>query len=469
MPAAKPQGTAEPGKRQAAKRNPYSNPYLLPLFSALFTFATLWKLFSQRPPLFGVSAPSACTNPTCSVHHKEILINCEDIRLFPGDSPWAVLSCDKGRRGWSPAFGDFNLKAPEGELYLWNWRDTPEEEPRPLTFKGAIGENGTTTGDFHPLGLSVIHVEGPIYRILVTNQAHRVGLVEVLDFNVETSTYEHIQTITNPRINSPNAIAALNANHFIVTSDLYFARKWSPGVIIEAALGLPLGEVLHVTLTQDQDGERNSRVQSVARIAVPSGIEVDQDSKKIWVASLTSGIYEFEYDSQPKENSEADNDPLFPRKFQAKSFLRTPFWPDNIVLSKDKKIYVSGVYSAEGFFTSMISETAPKPRSWTVELLPKILKGDLSTEQGKQEMSLRATDPANAPLRREEMRWRTIFWDDGKLYGGVSTGSVVNLGGDRSEGFIGVSLVEKGVVVCDGRTEGRGWLAEPKLKGHEEL
>lgn len=445
--------------------------WLLPVVSTLFTVSLLWKLFSQRPPLFGVTAPPANTNPTCKAYHKEILFNCEDLRLFPNDSPWALLSCDKGRRSWSPTFSNYALGAPEGELFLWNWRDAPEVEPVLIPFKGAIGENGTTSGDFHPVGVSVVPLDASRHRLFVTNQAHQTAFVEVLDFDLKTSSYQHIQTIRNRRIHSPNGIVALDANHFFVTSDMYFSRTWAAGVIVEAGLGLPLAEVLYVALTKDKDGVQGARVQLVAKLAVPSGIEIDRDSKTIWVSSLVSGVYEYGYNIQPKREAKDDkyNDPLFPLQFMPRAFIRTPFWPDNIMLSQDKKLYVSGAYSAEGFFTSMLSKDAKKPHSWTLELLPKLTKQELATEEGRRELGLRMADPANNKLRKEEMRWRSAFWDDGSMYGLVSTGGVVNLGRGRGEGFIGVGVLEEGVLHCQRKGQGRGWLLKAKEDVHQEL
>lgn len=449
----------------------YSPAWLLPLISTVFTLSLFWRQFSQRPPFFGVSIPEPNSNPTCSVQHRDILHNCEDIRFFPNESPWALLSCDRGRRQWSPIFSDFSLHAPEGELFLWNWRDTPSVLPYILPFKGAANENGTTSGDFHPLGVSIVPVEGTKHRIFVTNQARIGGLIEVLDFDMQTASFTHIQTIRNPRIHSPNAIVALDKDHFFVTTDMYFARNWAPGVVVEAALGLPLGEILYVALTEDDDGKRGARVQLVSKLAVGTGIEIDRERKALWASSLSNGVYEYNYDFQPKKTGVEDiyNDPLFPITATASKFIRTPFRPDNIVFSPaTKKLTVSGVVSMEGFFTSMISPEAKKPSSWTIELLPKLNKQHLTMEEGRRELGLRIADPANNALRRDEMRWRTVFWDDGTTFGGVSTGSIVDFGKERGEGYIGVSLVDRGVIICEKIPSVRGWLVKEE-RGHEEL
>ena len=449
-----------------------SPAWLLPLISTAFTLSLLWRQLSQKPPFFGVSVPEPNSNPTCSVQHRDILHNCEDIRFLPNESPWALLSCDKGRRQWSPIFSDFSLHAAEGELFLWNWRDAPSTAPTLLPFKGAANENGTTAGDFHPLGVSIIPVEGVKHRIFVANQARIGGLIEVLDFDMETASFTHIQTIRNSRIHSPNAIVALDRDHFFVTTDMYFSRNWAPGVVVEAALGLPLGEILYVALTEDDDGKRCARVQLVSKIAVGTGIEIDRESKTLWASSLSNGIYEYNYDFQPKKAGVEDthNDPLFPITATASKFIRTPFWPDNIVFSPTtKKLTVSGVVSMEGFFTSMISPEAKKPSSWTIELLPQLSRQELTTEEGRRELSLRIADPANNALRREEMRWGTVFWDDGTTFGGVSTGSIVGFGKEMGEGYVGVSLMDRGVVVCENIPSVRGWLVKEKERGHEEL
>jgi len=60
------------------------------------------------------------------------------------------------------------------------------------------------------------------------------------------------------------------------------------------------------------------------------------------------------------------------------------------------------------------------------------------------EVLKRKYDIANSALRREEWRWETVFVDDGTFYGGPSTGAVLE--GGR---YVGVSLLDRGVVVCD--------------------
>lgn len=331
--------------------------------------------------------------------------------------------------------------------------------------------NGTTAGDFHPLGVSIVPIEGEAtkHRIFVANQARRFGLVEVLDFDIGTSSFTHVQTIRNPRIHSPNAIVALDQDHFFTITDLYFSRNWAPGVIVESLFGLPIAEVFYVALTEDDEGKRGARVQLVSKIAVGTGIEIDRESKTLWASSLTNGIYEYGYGIQPKKDGEEASDPLFPLAFTPTKFIRTPFWPDNIILSPTtKKLTVSGVVSVERFFKSMISSGSAKPPSWTIELLPAIGKQDLNTDQGRMEMGLRLADPANTALRRDEVRWKTVFWDNGTTLGGVSTGAVVDFGKGR-EGYIGVSLVDDGVVVCKNTPKERGWLVKAPEHEHEEL
>ncbi|KAI5810125.1 hypothetical protein DFH27DRAFT_176466 [Peziza echinospora] len=453
------------GKAVASRGTFWANK--LTIVSSVFTLSLVWRTFSQRPPLFGVSAPPASTNPTCQVYHPDILQNCEDHRIFPGDSPWALLSCDRGRREWSPSFGQYNLQAPEGELFLWNWRDTPEAVPLKLPFRGAVNAEGKTSNDFHPLGIAIAPLDDGKFRFFITNQAKRKALVEVVDFNPLGSSYEHIQTINNARIHSPNGIVALDANHFFVTSDYMFARRWSPGVVVEGALALPFGEVLYVALTKNAEGVRGSRVQLVSKASSPVGIELDKDSKTFWVSSLSSGVYQFKYELEPKKTPDEWNDALFPLNFKAKEFIRSPIWPDNLVLTEDKRLLLSGVYKTEEYFTSMINAQSRKPKSWTLELLPKLTKASLATEEGKKEMGLRHIDPANLALRSEEARWRTVFWDDGSVYGGISTGTLVNYGPGKKPGFLGTSLVNDGAVLCkvhDTTVGGRGW----KYKAHDE-
>lgn len=424
----------------------------------------LYNSFSQRPPYFGVSTPPAFSElDSCKVLHKEILENCEDIRYFPGaSSSWAVLSCDKGRRGWSPSFGMYDSNGPEGQLFLWN-RDTPDVAPRELPFKGASGPHGETRGDFHPVGVAIAPVEGSKYRIFVANQARHLAHIEVLDFDLENFSYEHIQTVSNPRIHSPNSITALDKDHFFVATDFSFARRWSAGVALEALFGLPFGEALYVGLHTNEHGFRDARVQVVAKIAVASGIELDREKRQIYITSLTGGVYQYSYDIQPKQEGDESIDIMFPLKFKSEAYIRTPFWADNLMFTSDKRLFVSGILSAEGYFTSLLSSQAAKPESWVVELLPKIEKSDLNTAAGRNELNVRLSDPANSALRREEARWRSVFWDNGKFFGGLTTGQLL-----EDNRFIGVGLANNGVLVCNNIKPGRGWLSEKKKAAEEK-
>jgi len=235
-------------------------------------------------------------------------------------------------------------------------------------------------------------------------------------------------------------------------------------------LGLPLGEILYVELTQEESGVRGSRVQSVGKISGGVGIEVDAASKTLWASSFANGVYQYTYRFQPREG-DPYHDILFPVALIPMEFLRTPFRPDNIVFSPTtRKVTVSGIVSLKKFLTSMGSAEAKKPASWTLELLPKLSKERLGSEEKSWGISQRMSDTANVALRKEEMRWRTVFQDDGGLYGGVSTGAVVQF--SDGEGYVGVSLLDRGVVVCTEKGGGSAVVDEERKEGksgHEEL
>lgn len=423
--------------------------------------AFLYRSFSQRSPLLFLSAPPALpSSHGCTIHHPTILQNCEDISQLPGTA-YTFLSCDPARREWSHAFGSYPSKAAVGEVYLWNHL-TPETEPILISGHASLG------GDFHPLGLSAVNITDGIARVFVTNQARARATIEVLDVYLATGESKHVKTIINGSIHSPNGIAAYNATSFYVSNDLFMARRWSTALLIEAILAIPGGTVMFVSVPAEafvaldavvekqREGANEMSVSTIARISLANGLAYNPHDSRLYAASSTHGIYTF---SLP--------DPSLPLSVYPHSFHRTPFAADNIFYSHSQRtLYVSGVSSLSASATSMMSPAAPRSPSWTLELLPEIQRmGEAEEGVLKREKAFRAVDLANRPLREQERRWRSVFMDDGKFYGGVSNGGVV----DETGKFIAVSLVGEGVLTCPSILERRGALVKEEAAEKDEL
>jgi len=352
------------------------------------------------------------------------------------------LSCDRSRREWYHPFGAFPSGVAKGEIFLWDY-SKPEVEPTLLSEAESLG------ADFHPLGISAVLREGGgDVRLFVTNQAKKEPRIEVLDVNLDTKTARHKRSLTDAKIFSPNGIVGIDENSFFITNDGFFSRKWSTALMFEVILGVPGGQVVHVSIPPlaPATGKDWVNAYSVAWISLANGLALDRVKQKLYIASSTHGVYTY---SIP--------DMAHPYLAVPESFRRTPFAADNLHLGPTGRLFVSGVPSFRDFATSMLSEGTVGPPAWTAELLVGVDPSD------KREVALRGLDPANSPLRREEWVWRSVYLDDGKFFGGVSTGGLVDMQGT----FVGSSVVGKGVLVCKKVVERPGVLV--KKEGGEKV
>jgi len=352
--------------------------------------------------------PPLPTPNTCAVFHPDKLPFCEDFTALP-NSPLLLLSCDPARhfKGVHPSH------PPPGELWLFD-PTAPQTPPIQILIP---------VTDFRPLGLSATKGEHGV-RVFVTNQARTGARVEVLDLDLPRQRATHVATIRHPLIHSPNAVAAVSKDGFYLTNDAFFAHISTVGVIAEALSGLPGGSLIYVS-TLDLAQPKAKRI---VRLPLANGVAVDPEKQRLWVAGMGMGVYQYVYDARD------------PTVVEAGAFLRTAMLPDNILFSPATGgVYVSGITSLRAMGRAMGDERAVGPPSLTAQLLPKVPK---TAEKAK--VAWRGNDVANVALRRDEWRWGTVFVDNGTFFGGVSTGAVLE--GGR---FVGVSLVARGVVVCE--------------------
>ncbi|CAZ81607.1 unnamed protein product [Tuber melanosporum] len=387
--------------------------------------AFLYKAITQRSPLYLLAPPfplPPSISSSCSKNFPELLRNCEDFSILP-NTTLLFLSCDRSRREWYHAFRAFPPDVPKGEIFIWDY-DKPEVEPTLLSGAESLDD------DFHPLGVSAVpREEGGEVRLFVTNQAKKEARIEVLDVDLETRTARHKRSLTDAKIFSPNGIVGVDENSFFITNDGFFSRRWSTALLFEVILGAPGGQVVHVSIPPlaSATGKDSVDAYSVAWISLANGLALDHVKQKLYVASSTHGVYTYSIPDMSR-----------PYLTVPESFHRTPFATDNLHLGPTSRLFASGITSLGDFATSMLSEGIVGPAAWTAELLPRVDPSD------KREAALRALDPANSPLRKEEWVWRSVYLDDGKFFGGVSTGGIVDMQGT----FVGVSVVGKGVLVC---------------------
>ena len=415
-----------------------ANSQKLKIATVLLTVsALLYQSLTQRSPLLLLSTPGAVPDShACKVHHPDLLSNCEDFARLPSTS-YVFLSCDRGRREWYHALSAFPSSAPKGEIFLWDYAQ-PAVAPVLLSTADSLGN------DFHPLGISAVTTSPTTARLFIANQAKSSGSIEVLDVNLDTRTALHSQTLRHGGIWSPNGVAAVDASSLFVTNDAFFSRRWRTGLLLEVLLGLPGGNIVHVSVAPTEVS-----VDNVARVSFANGIAVDKANAKLYVASSTHGLYTY-----------AILDPsTTPHRAAAESFVRTPFAADNVLLD-GSTVYVSGIPSIRNYFANMLG-TGPLPASWTLQLLgPLPPRGENTLE-----VALRRVDPANSALRKEEWRWKSVFWDDGKFFGGVSSAAVVSPKGT----FLASSVLTDGVLLCERVLERIGKAPKPEVKDKEEL
>ena len=281
--------------------------------------------------------------------------------------------------------------------------------------------------DFRPLGISATNATSGT-RFFVTNQARAGARVEVFDLSLDTLEAKHMATLTHAHITSPNSIAATSSTGFYLTNDLLFARRGAahiPALAAEILTAAPGGSLVHVSLSSS--GKVGiERAQMVSRLAFGNGVTVDTATNRVWAAAMLKGVYEFLYD------------PTDPARIGNARFLRAAVLVDNLFFATGE-VFISGFASLRGFLESTKSPEAKRPGGLTAKVLPL-----LKTQEDAVEVVKRKYDVANSALRREEWRWETVFVDDGAFFGAVSTGVILE--GGR---YVGVSLLERGVVVCD--------------------
>ncbi|KAI5780522.1 hypothetical protein EDC01DRAFT_710756 [Geopyxis carbonaria] len=384
---------------------------------ALFAFASfLWKSFTQRAPFFLLpSIPALPTPHGCAVHHAAAVHACEDLATIP-NSPLIVLSCDSSRRSYSHITGNLNASLPPGELFLYN-PSLPSEPPRQLDVH---------TRDFRPLGISAVSTSPSSARLFIANQAAVHASVEVLDVDLSTAATTPVASLVHPRIASPNGIAALSPHGFYLTNDVASARRSAALVALELLLGVPGGDLVYVSFTPGSDA--GTTVTRLARLAFANGLALDAATGRLWVASTLKGVYAYLFDA-------ANPGTLLGG---GAAFLRTPFLPDNLAFAGGE-LYVTGLAAPRLSAGFAASGDATPPPSIAAKLVAPLEKG-----AGKAAAALRGHDVSNTGLRREEWRWKTVFYDDGTLFGQVSGVAV-----DADGRFFGVGLFWDGVLVCD--------------------
>ena len=132
--------------------------------------------------------------------------------------------------------------------------------------------------DFHPHGLSYLHQGDSQY--LFTNNHRSDGTHSVEIFRItKDHQLEHLESITDPLLTSPNDLVAIGPRSFYVTNDGRAHDRFTRSV--DTFLGRKTGKVLFF------DGQQFITV--VDNLNFPNGIALDTNSKQVFVAETLSG------------------------------------------------------------------------------------------------------------------------------------------------------------------------------------
>src|ERR1700761_2193088 len=144
---------------------------------------------------------------------------------------------------------------PRGNLWLYTPGKAESIEP-------VILEGLPPATFFHPLGLDVITSPGSnTSDLFVVNHGKDATTIEQFTLALSSDYFQHpvavamyVRTIKSKQFRSPNSIALTSPTSFYVTNDHFFTRRLpfptgSVMPIVETFLGLPLGWVHHIRIT----------------------------------------------------------------------------------------------------------------------------------------------------------------------------------------------------------------------------
>ncbi|KAF8632184.1 hypothetical protein AX15_001952 [Amanita polypyramis BW_CC] len=305
----------------------------------------------------------------CTSFQAPGLSFCEDARFWniydTHDALTArhlILSCDPGRMAWNTVMGPLRDPQPHGALWLYtSYSSQGGAHPAPHRI---LLENYPKDHDFHPLGLDIWpsrqRNESNLY---VTNHARQRTMIEHFVLSPEEPTVaRHIRTISSPYFLSPNAIALTSPNSFYVSNDHLITRRL-PIVghvlpVIESILGLPLGFVLHVTLSADTQPTIENLSLSAPFFPFANGVAVSPDGSSLAVASSSLAQIQI-----------FDRDPVTNTLTRRSHTIDLPFAVDNLDFSDDGTLYAAG----HPHFPTLVQVAANKTQyapSWAVAIPP---------------------------------------------------------------------------------------------------
>ena len=252
----------------------------------------------------------------------EIAPGTEDITFDPATGLAFISTHDRRVDGMAPGNG------------IWVFEPGAPETLRLVS--------ADSPADFRPHGIS-LYRDGDTARLFVVS--HPATGSQVLIFNIaEDGTLAHLRTVTDPKIFSPNDVAATGPESFYVTNSSRFGDN--PAGVAEALLGLPLVNVVHF------NGERAETAAS--GLVYGNGIAMSKDGTRVYAANFIAQRIDV-FAREPETNALSKIDTF-----------RAPFGLDNIELDEDGDLWVAGNTEVFSFLAHQ-EDPAQRAPSYAVE------------------------------------------------------------------------------------------------------
>ncbi|MEZ5896016.1 MAG: hypothetical protein R3C40_01355 [Parvularculaceae bacterium] len=223
----------------------------------------------------------------------------EDLQFAPSLGKVFLSSLDP--RKSTSTRGEILAISVSDPLAADNWRDRTAGQP----------------AKFRPLGVSYFE-DGDVRRLFVVNDAGKS--VEIFDV-VESGDLEHVETISERRLTSPNAIVAVGPRSFYVSNDVASGRDSLLGRL-QFVVRIASGEIFYF--------EGGTMRSAATGLRFANGVAVSADGKQFFVAETagqTLAIF--------------DRDPLTGVLRFSKS-LAVDMAIDNINLAEDGALWIAG-------------------------------------------------------------------------------------------------------------------------------
>lgn len=352
---------------------------------------------------------------------------CEDGVHWNGNK--VLLSCDTNRLNWNTVMGPLRDPNPRGAIWVYDY-----------TSSGSVPQKVLLAGypahaDFHPLGLAV-HSDPATakHTLFVVNHGRNESTVEVFDLAPRApyaATYR--RTLSHYLFFAPNAIAPTSATSFYLSQDHFFTRRlpWPLGALLaqlETALGLPFGQVQHVSFDASSDAPPQVTWAGAGGVPFANGVAVDASGTRFAVASSSLGRVRF-YARDPRTN-----------RLAHRETVQLPFGPDNIEYAGDAL-----VVAGHPMFPQLLARAAGRDvdvGSWVVAIRERTGASAASgDEDAAAPLSARKYLPPSPGYVLE-----TLYQSDGSGAGfGISTTGILDL---PNKAFFVTGLYTPGLLQC---------------------